>query len=56
MLSDMSSLYADLTGQGSLTAAKMAAQDFNPDAHGIKAADEAFRPLKDGNCPLVSAP
>src|SRR6202521_869399 len=33
---DMSSLYADNTGPGSVLAAKMAVQDFNPAAHGIK--------------------
>jgi len=36
VLTDMSSLYADATGPGSVTAAKMAVQDFNPEAHGMK--------------------
>src|SRR6202142_401600 len=36
VLTDMSSLYADNTGPGSVLAAKMAVQDFNPAAHGMK--------------------
>jgi branched-chain amino acid transport system substrate-binding protein len=36
VLNDMSSLYADLSGQGSVTAAKLAVEDFNPAAHGMK--------------------
>jgi len=36
VLSDMSSLYADVSGPGSIVAAKMAVQDFNPAAHGMK--------------------
>src|ERR1700747_164670 len=36
VLNDMSSLYADISGPGSVTAAKMAVEDFNPDAHGMK--------------------
>jgi branched-chain amino acid transport system substrate-binding protein len=36
VLTDMSSLYADATGPGSVVAAKMAVQDFNPAAHGLK--------------------
>ena len=36
VLSDMSSLYADIGGPGSVVAAKMAVEDFNPAAHGIK--------------------
>ena len=36
VLNDMSSLYADITGPGSVTAAKMAVEDFNPAAHGMK--------------------
>ncbi len=36
VLTDMSSLYADSTGQGSVAAAKLAVQDFNPAAHGLK--------------------
>jgi branched-chain amino acid transport system substrate-binding protein len=36
VLSDMSSLYADIGGPGSVTAAKMAVEDFNPAAHGMK--------------------
>jgi branched-chain amino acid transport system substrate-binding protein len=36
VLNDMSSLYADIGGKGSVTAAKMAVEDFNPAAHGMK--------------------
>jgi branched-chain amino acid transport system substrate-binding protein len=36
VLSDMSGLYSDLGGPGSVTAAKLAVQDFNPAAHGMK--------------------
>ena len=36
VLTDMSSLYADIGGQGSVVAAKMAVEDFNPAAHGLK--------------------
>src|ERR1700689_5395480 len=36
VLTDMSSLYADDTGPGSVAAVKMAVQDFNPAAHGMK--------------------
>jgi branched-chain amino acid transport system substrate-binding protein len=36
VLNDMSSLYADIGGQGSVLAAKMAVEDFNPSAHGMK--------------------
>jgi branched-chain amino acid transport system substrate-binding protein len=36
VLNDMSSLYADITGQGSVAAAKLAVEDFNPAAHGMK--------------------
>jgi branched-chain amino acid transport system substrate-binding protein len=36
VLSDMSSLYADIGGPGSIVAAKMAVEDFNPAAHGMK--------------------
>ena len=36
VLTDMSSLYADDTGPGSVAAAKLAVQDFNPAAHGMK--------------------
>src|SRR5689334_18867363 len=36
VLNDMSSLYADIGGPGSVTAAKMAVEDFNPAAHGMK--------------------
>jgi branched-chain amino acid transport system substrate-binding protein len=35
VLTDMSSLYADDNGAGSVTAMKMAVQDFNPAAHGM---------------------
>jgi branched-chain amino acid transport system substrate-binding protein len=36
VLNDMSSLYSDIGGQGSVIAAKMAVADFNPAAHGMK--------------------
>jgi branched-chain amino acid transport system substrate-binding protein len=36
ILTDMSSLYSDATGPGSVFAAKLAVQDFNPSAHGLK--------------------
>jgi branched-chain amino acid transport system substrate-binding protein len=36
VLSDMSGLYSDLGGPGSVTAAKLAIEDFNPSAHGLK--------------------
>src|SRR5262249_23129008 len=36
VLNDMSSLYADIGGQGSVIAAKMAVADFNPAAHGMR--------------------
>ena len=36
VLTDMSSLYSDDTGAGSVAAAKMAIADFNPEAHGMK--------------------
>src|SRR6202051_2594553 len=36
VLTDMSSLYADNTGPGSVSPAKMAVEDFNPAAHGMK--------------------
>src|ERR1700684_3000022 len=36
VLNDMSSLYADIGGQGSALAAKMAGGDFNPAAHGMR--------------------
>jgi branched-chain amino acid transport system substrate-binding protein len=36
VLTDMSSLYADDTGAGSVAAAKLAIADFNADAHGMK--------------------
>ena len=35
VMSDMSGLYADLGGPGSVTAAKLAIEDFNPAAHGM---------------------
>src|SRR6202451_3491359 len=36
VLNDMSSLYSDIGGQGFVIAAKMAGEDFNPAAHGMK--------------------
>jgi branched-chain amino acid transport system substrate-binding protein len=36
VLSDMSGLYSDIAGAGSLAAAKLAVEDFNPAAHGMK--------------------
>jgi branched-chain amino acid transport system substrate-binding protein len=36
VLSDMSGLYADIGGPGSVVAARMAVDDFKPESHGIK--------------------
>jgi branched-chain amino acid transport system substrate-binding protein len=36
VLTDMSSLYSDIGGPGSVAAAKLAVEDFNPSAHGMK--------------------
>src|SRR6202050_3556984 len=36
VMSDMSGLYSDLGGPGSVVAAKMAVEDFTPAAHGLK--------------------
>ena len=36
VMNDMSGLYADISGPGALTAAKLAVEDFNPAAHGMK--------------------
>jgi branched-chain amino acid transport system substrate-binding protein len=36
VMSDMSGLYSDLGGPGSVAAAKLAIEDFNPAAHGLK--------------------
>jgi branched-chain amino acid transport system substrate-binding protein len=36
VLSDMSSLYSDLTGMGSVASANLAVHDFDPAAHGMK--------------------
>jgi branched-chain amino acid transport system substrate-binding protein len=36
ILTDMTSLYSDLTGAGSVAAAKLAAEDFNPASKGMK--------------------
>jgi branched-chain amino acid transport system substrate-binding protein len=36
VLTDMSSLYSGIGGPGSVAAAKLAIQDFNPEAHGMK--------------------
>jgi branched-chain amino acid transport system substrate-binding protein len=36
VLSDMSGLYADIGGQGSVVAARMAVEDFKPDSHDMK--------------------
>ncbi len=36
VLTDMSSLYSDIAGPGSVAAAKLAVEDFNPAAHGMK--------------------
>ncbi len=48
VLTDMSSLYADIGGPGSVAAAKLAVEDFNPAAHGLKvevvAADHQNKP------------
>ncbi len=48
VLTDMSSLYSDIGGPGSVAAAKLAVEDFNPSAHGMKvevvAADHQNKP------------
>src|ERR1700730_1216768 len=36
VLNDMSGLYSDIGGPGAVIAAKMAVEDFNPAAHGMK--------------------
>jgi len=36
VLVDMASIYADTAGEGSVAAAKLAVEDFNPSAHGLK--------------------
>jgi branched-chain amino acid transport system substrate-binding protein len=36
VLNDMSGLYSDIGGAGSVAAAKLAVEDFNPAAHGLK--------------------
>src|ERR1700684_1965237 len=36
VLTDMSSLYSDIGGAGSVAAAKLAVEDFDPAAHGMK--------------------
>jgi len=36
VLTDLSGLHADVSGQGSVEAAKLAVTDFNPDAHGFR--------------------
>ncbi len=36
VLSDMSGLYADISGPGSVAAAKLAIEDFKPESHGFK--------------------
>src|ERR1700749_4739837 len=36
VLNDMSGLYSDIGGAGSVAAAKLAVEDFNPAAHGMK--------------------
>ncbi len=46
VMSDMSGLYADLGGPGSVAAAKLAIEDFNPAAHGMKGRDRDGRHAK----------
>ena len=36
VLTDMSSVYSDIGGPGSVAAAKLAVEDFDPVAHGMK--------------------
>ena len=36
VLTDMSSVYSDIAGPGSVAAAKLAVEDFDPAAHGMK--------------------
>jgi len=49
VLSDMSSLYSDIGGAGSVAAAKLAVEDFSPAAHGMKveviSADHQNKPM-----------
>jgi hypothetical protein len=51
VLNDQSGLYSDITGQGSVWAARKAVEDY------CKAAtiptEQAFRPLAESDCPLV---
>ena len=55
VLNDMSSLYADISGPGSVIAAKLAVEDFNPAAHGMKveiiSADHQNKPDVGSNIP-----
>lgn len=43
VLSDMSGLYADIGGPGSVAAAQMAIEDFNPGSHHMKVAASQAR-------------
>jgi len=55
VLTDMSSLYSDAIGTGSLIAAQMAAEDYGGKV--ILATipgDEAYRPVSEGGCPLIT--
>lgn len=55
VLSDMSGFYADIGGQGSVIAARMAVEDFNPASHSMKveivSADHQNKPTLDRRLP-----
>ena len=60
VLNDISGIFQDTNGMGSVEAARMAAEDFNGGAPydyyrliATIAADQAFRSLADGGCALV---
>jgi hypothetical protein len=51
VLNDQSGLYSDITGQGSVWAARKAVEDYCKVA--TIPAEQAFRPLAESDCPLV---
>ena len=54
VLTDMSSVYSDIGGSGSVAAAKLAVEDFSPAAHGIVAFDPQ-RPAGTANRPCPTS-
>jgi hypothetical protein len=52
VLNDQSGLYSDITGQGSVWAARKAVEDYCKLRATIPA-EQAFRPLAESDCPLV---